>query len=51
MKEEAERLVKHHSNARALVLDIGNKEEVARLIEESDLVIRSVVISTGRSHT
>lgn len=42
MLAEAENLVKHHENATAFLIDMQDKENVARLISQADLVVRFV---------
>lgn len=37
---EAENLVKLHENARALLIDMEDKERIARLVQQADVVVR-----------
>lgn len=42
---EAENLVKHHGNARALLIDMEDRERIADLVREADVVVRCVFSS------
>ena len=42
MVADAQRLATPHANARAVLLDMSNRQAVESLVEESDIVIRYV---------